>query len=92
MNRHHDQGNSYKEQRLIGAVHYHHGRKHGDIQADMVLEKMRALHVARRDYISHWVKLEHIYGLKAHFHSDTLPPTRPHLLTVPPLMARHSNA
>jgi hypothetical protein len=45
-------GNSYKEKQLSGAglqfrglVHYHHGRKHGTVQADMVLEKeLRVLH------------------------------------------------
>ena len=52
VNRHHDQGNSYKEQHLIGAaytfrgsVHYHHGRKHGSVQADTVLEELRVLHL-----------------------------------------------
>jgi hypothetical protein len=58
VNRHHDQGNSYKEQRLIGVVHYHHGRKHGDIQADMVLEKqLGVLHVdpqAAEGELCHW--------------------------------------
>jgi hypothetical protein len=29
--------------------------------------------------------------LKTHLHSDTLPPIRPHLLTVPLPMAKHSN-
>jgi hypothetical protein len=29
-----------------GSVHYHHGRKHGSMQADMVLEKeLRVLHL-----------------------------------------------
>jgi hypothetical protein len=28
-------------------------------------------------------------GLKAHIHSDTLPPTRPHLLIVPLPLAEH---
>ena len=44
VKRHHDHSNSYKE--FIGAglqfrglVHYHHGRKHGGTQADVVLEK-----------------------------------------------------
>jgi hypothetical protein len=27
-----------------GLVHYHHGGKHGSIQADMVLEEQRVLH------------------------------------------------
>jgi hypothetical protein len=41
LKRHHDQGNSCNGEYLIGAdlqfrgsVHYHHGRKHGSIQAD----------------------------------------------------------
>ena len=45
----HDQGNSYKGQYFIGAglqfsdlVHYHHGGKHGSVQADMAL---RVLHL-----------------------------------------------
>ena len=45
-----------------GLVHYHHGGKHGSIEADMVLEKeLRVLHLdlkaARRrlDLILHWV-------------------------------------
>ena len=30
---------------VYGSVHYHHGRKHGSMQADMVLKKeKRALH------------------------------------------------
>ena len=53
MKRHHDHGKSYKEKHLIGAglqfrgaVHYQHGRKHGSVQADMVLEKeLRVLHL-----------------------------------------------
>jgi hypothetical protein len=53
VKRHHDHGNSYKGKHLIGAglqfrgsVHYHQGRKHGSIQAGMVLEKeLRVLHL-----------------------------------------------
>jgi hypothetical protein len=29
-----------------GLVHYHHGRKHGSVQADMVLKEPRILHLA----------------------------------------------
>jgi hypothetical protein len=65
------------------SVIYHHGRKHGSIQAGMVLEDLRVLHldkaVARRDCLIGSQE----DGLKAHPHSDTLPPTRPHLLIVP---------
>ena len=46
MEGHHDQGNSYQCKLLIGAglqfpgsVHYHPGRKHGSVQADILLEK-----------------------------------------------------
>jgi hypothetical protein len=53
VKRHHEQCNSYKGKHLIGAglqfqgsAHYHHGRKHGSVQVDMVLEKMlRVLHL-----------------------------------------------
>jgi hypothetical protein len=32
--------------RFRGSVHYHHGKKHGSIQADMVLEEeLRTLHL-----------------------------------------------
>jgi hypothetical protein len=66
--------------------------KHGSIQADMVPEEQRVLYLdpeaARRRLFHrqpgegssyHWVELEY-RNLKAHLHSDTLPPTRPHLL------------
>jgi hypothetical protein len=46
MKKHYDHGNSYKGKDLIGLaysfrglVHYHHDRKHGSMQADMVLER-----------------------------------------------------
>ena len=46
VKRHHDHGNSYKGKHFIGAglqfrglVHYHHGRKHGGMQVDIVLER-----------------------------------------------------
>jgi hypothetical protein len=64
-----------------GSVHYHHGRKHGSIQVDMVLEKeLRVLHLdktaARRGLPSRQLG----GGSQSLPHSDTLPPTRPHLL------------
>jgi hypothetical protein len=67
--------------RLVGSVHYHHDRKHGSVQADMVLEKeLKSLHLdlkaANRRGFPHWVEPEH-ENLEAHCHSDTLPPTRP---------------
>jgi hypothetical protein len=40
-----------------GIVYYHHGRKHGSMQADMVLEKeLRVLHLdlqTAEDCVSH---------------------------------------
>jgi len=31
--------------RFSSSAHYHHGRKYGSIQADMVLEEVRVLHL-----------------------------------------------
>jgi hypothetical protein len=53
VKRHLDHRNSYKEKHLTGAiynfrglVHFHHGRKHGGTQADIVLEKeLRVLYL-----------------------------------------------
>lgn len=46
VKRHHNHSNSYKEKDLVGAglqsrvlVHYHRGRKHHQMQIDMVLER-----------------------------------------------------
>ena len=43
--------------RFRGLVHYHHGRKHGSMQADMVLEEPRVQHLdpqaTKGDYESH---------------------------------------
>jgi hypothetical protein len=48
VRRHHDQGNFYKGNHLIGLayyvrglVHYYHGGKHGSMQADLMLEELR---------------------------------------------------
>jgi hypothetical protein len=50
----------------------------------MVQEELRVLHLHlkadRRRWASSGSQRE---ALKAHTYSDTLPPTRPHLLTVP---------
>jgi hypothetical protein len=51
--------------RFEGPVHYHHGGKHGSIQADMMLEKeLRVLHIdlwaaEGNNWVSHWAELEH---------------------------------
>jgi hypothetical protein len=31
--------------RFRGSVYYHHGGKHGSVQADLVLEELRVLHL-----------------------------------------------
>jgi hypothetical protein len=45
------------------SAHYHHGKKHGSVQADMVLEELRLLHLdlqaAEEDCVPHWVWLKH---------------------------------
>jgi hypothetical protein len=47
-----------------GLVHYHHGRKHGSVQADIVLKKeLRVLHLHLKeteDCVTHWTQLEHM--------------------------------
>jgi hypothetical protein len=79
-----------------GSVRYHHGGKHSSMQADMVLEKTRefyiwilrhpeeTVHQAARRRLEFYTRQSLSLGdLKAHPHSDTPPPTRPHLLVVP---------
>jgi hypothetical protein len=66
--------------RFRGSVHYHHGRKHGSIQADMVLEKeLRVLHLVlkanRRKTVS---RIGRRRISKPYPQSDTHTPTRPH--------------
>ena len=62
MKRYYDDSNFYKVKHLMvmvcsfrGSVFYHYGGKHGSIQADMVLEKHRVLHLdlqgARKDSV-----------------------------------------
>ena len=50
--------------RFRDLVYYHHGGKHGSMQADMVLEKeLRVLHLdpqaTEGDSVPHWVEFEH---------------------------------
>jgi hypothetical protein len=54
-----------------GLVHYHHGEKHETLQADIVLEKPRLLHLD--------LKASRRLFSKACLLSDTLLPTRPHI-------------
>jgi hypothetical protein len=47
-----------------GGIYYHHSRKYGGVQADMVLEEPRVLildpWIAEGDCAPHWAELEHI--------------------------------
>ena len=46
-----------------GLIQYHHGRKQGSMQADMVLEELRVLHLDSQavegDCVSQWAHLKH---------------------------------
>ena len=92
MERYYEQDNYYKDKHSIGAAlqflssfHYHHGKKHGSRQAEMVLEKeLRVLDfypkaAIRRLTLLHWGLSMTLGALRACLHSDTFPPTRPHL-------------
>ena len=68
--------------RFRGSVHYHHSRKHSSIQADMVLEELRVLHLYLKEAKSRLSSGSQEEGLKAHPHNDTFPPTRPDLLIM----------
>lgn len=74
MNKHYDQGNSYKENISLGlaysfkaSVHYHHGWKHDSAQADMVLGKdlkedrgICLLGGSQEGTLLCWAELEHM--------------------------------
>jgi hypothetical protein len=69
VKRHHDQGNFYSRKHLKiaysfrGLVHHYHGRKHGSVQADMVLAReLIVIHLelkAAGDCVSYWAEFEH---------------------------------
>jgi hypothetical protein len=75
-----------------GSVHYHHGRKYGSVQADIVLELLKVLHLdqkatgdchlwAARTRLGFYTGWNLSIGdLKPCPHDEALPPTRPHLL------------
>ena len=62
-----------------GLVHYH-SQKHGSVLAYMMLEEMRDLHLDLQATVCHTGHSLSIGDFNACPHSDTLPPTRPHLL------------
>jgi hypothetical protein len=74
-------------------VHYRHGRKHGSIQANVVLEELSVLHLdqkaaRRRLSLQPPAKLD----IKPHSHYDRLLSTRLHLLIVSlPMGQAYSN-
>ena len=66
--------------RLRGSVHYHHGRKVDNIQADTVLELLRVLHLDPKEEFSFNFGWSFSIDPKAYPYGNTLPPTRPHIL------------
>ena len=84
VNRHHDCGSSYKGKHLTwvvhsfrGSVHHCHGGKHGSMQADMVLEERRVVHLdlqLSEATVCHTGHSLTIRDLKTCLHSDILPP------------------
>jgi hypothetical protein len=57
--------------RFRGSVHYHHGRKHGSVQADAVLEQeLRVLHLVLQATRKRLCHTEHSL-------SDSTKPTDP---------------
>ena len=82
-------------------MRYHHGRKHGSVQPDIVLEmELRVLHLDLKTArlsstgsqemteIARWAELKPGRPPKAHPHSTTSPPTRPYLLVMPFLVGK----
>jgi hypothetical protein len=81
--------------RFRGSVHYHHGRKHGSIQADVVLEESRVLYFeskAARNRLAARKRISFTLGGgwsrpfsqgRTSSNKATPTPTKPHLLIVP---------
>jgi hypothetical protein len=74
---------------LMALVHYHHGEKHGSMQAGMALEKeLTDLHLdPQLETVSHIGHRLNILNLKGHPYSNILSPTRPH-----PLQQGHTHS
>ena len=64
--------------RFSGLVHYHHGRKHGHIQAGMILEELRVLHLDQKPNR----RLSFRQHTLTHSNMAIPTPTRPHPLVV----------
>jgi hypothetical protein len=89
VNRHHDQGKSYKGH-LIGAglqvqrfSPLSSRQEHGSIHAGMVQEELRVLHLHLEAAGRRLTSRQLAWGSYAHTHSNTLHSTRPHFLMVP---------
>jgi hypothetical protein len=86
VNRHHDQGNSYKKQHLIGAglqvqrfSPFSSRWEHGSIQAGMAQEELRVLCLHPKAASGRLTSRQLGWGCYTHTHSDTPIPTRSHL-------------
>jgi hypothetical protein len=86
VNRHQDQGKSYKKQHLIGAglqvqrfSPLSSRWEHGSIQAGMVQEELRVLCLHPSAASGRLTSRQLGWGSYKHTHSDTPIPTRPHL-------------
>ena len=86
MNRHHDQGKSYKKQHLIGAglqvqrfSPLSSRWEHGNIQAGMAQEELRVLSLHPKAASGRLTSRQLGWGSYTHTHSDTPIPTRSHL-------------
>jgi hypothetical protein len=77
--------------RFRGSVHYHHENR-GNVQANMMLEELRVLHldpktIRRRLSLLYWLEFE-LRTLKDITLSDIFPLTRTRLLIVPLFMGQ----
>jgi hypothetical protein len=86
VNRHHDQGKSYKKQHLIGAglqvqrfSPLSSRWEHGSIQAGMAQEELRVLCLHPKAASGRLTSRQLGWGSYTHIHSDTPIPTRSHL-------------
>ena len=86
MNRHHDQGKSYKKQHLIGAglqvqrfSPLSSMWEHGSIWAGMAQEELRVLCLHPKAASGRLTSRQLGWGSYTHTHSDTPIPTRSHL-------------
>jgi hypothetical protein len=85
--RHHDQGNSYKGQHLLGAAlqvqrfsPLSSRQEHGSVQANVGLEELKILQLDPKGIQEKTSFCMARGGSQSPYHSDTLPSTRPHPL------------